>query len=383
MNREKLEQIVDKERLISTFLEMVKIHAPSKNEIKFANYMINEMEKLGAKIYLDEGYKNYGGNAPTIFAKFKGTIPGNGVTLSVHLDVIEPHKDIKPIIEGDIIRTDGTTTLGADDRAGVASVTEALRIIKENNIEHQDIYVILTPCEETGLLGAKNVNWSLIPKDMTPSKTMLVVDNAGRAGLVAHTAPSKYDYTITFKGKKAHAGVEPEKGINAIQLASTAISNMKIGRIDDLTTSNIENIITQGPINVVPDECVVKGEIRGHSEEKISTMLDSYKKSCKDAVNKMGGEYIFDISQDFPALKPADNLVFAKEFCSIYDSIGVKSELQVIGGGSDSNIFAAQGFNSVIIGVGMYDAHTLNESLNTTDLYLTTLAVVKYLAEKR
>ncbi|PID82966.1 MAG: peptidase M20 [Clostridiales bacterium] len=383
LNREKLEQLVSKKVVVDRFLDMIKVHGPSKNEIKFAEYMIKQMESLGAEIYLDNGFETYGGNAPVIFAKFKGSLPGEGITFSVHMDVIEPHAGVEPIIEGDIIRTDGSTTLGGDDRGGCASVTEALRVIKANNIEHQDIYVIMSTCEEVGLLGAKSIDWDKVPEHMMPSKKMLVVDNAGRAGLVAHTGPARYEFEITFKGKKAHAGVEPEKGINAIQLASIAVANMNIGRIDELTTSNIGNIITEGPLNVVPDECKVIGEIRGHDEDKISGILDTYKKSCEKAVDNLGGEFVFDIEQAFPALKPIDDLKFAKEICAVYDAIGVKSELEVIGGGTDGNIYSLKGFNPAIIGVGMYDAHTLSENLNTEDLYNTTLAIVKYVAEKK
>ncbi len=382
LNREKLEELVSKELVVSKFLEIIKIHGPSRKELNVAEYMVTELKNLGAEIYLDKGYENYGGNAPVVFAKFKGSIDGEGISLNAHMDVIEPHANVKTFMDGDIIRTDGTTTLGGDDRAGCASILETIRILKENDIPHKDIFVMLTPCEEDGLQGAKNIDWDSVPENMKPAKHLLVVDNAGRAGLVAHTGPAMYQYEIRFKGRKAHAGIEPENGINAIQLASTAISNMCIGRIDKLTTSNIGNIVTEGPLNVVPDVCIVRGETRGHSEERLAEILDSYKKACKDAVEKLGGEFEFEAERDFPTLKPKDDLKFAKEFAKVYDEIGVESELQVIGGGSDCNIFASSGFESVIIGVGMSDVHTTEESLNTNDLYLTTMALVKYLSSK-
>ncbi len=381
--REQLECMVSKQRLVERFLEMIAIHAPAKQEKPFAEYMIAEFETLGAEIYLDKGYEQYGGNASTIFARIPGTVPGKAIAISIHMDVVEPNKGVAPIIDGDFIRADGTTTLGGDDRGGCAAVMEALKTLKEQQIDHQDIFVVVTPCEEVGLLGAKYIDWERVPEGLMPPKNMIVVDNAGRAGLVAHTGPAMYHYTISFKGRKAHAGIEPEKGINAIQLASHAISRMQIGRLDSLTTSNLGTICTEGAINVVPDSCVVVGELREHSEERLQEVLASYKAACDEAVALMGGSYSFEEKLDFPALKPKDDLVFACEFAALYDAIGVKGELQVIGGGSDCNIFAAEGFNSVIIGFGLYDAHTLQENLNTEDMYLTTLALVKYIAEKR
>lgn len=372
---------MNKERMINNFIEMIKIHSPSKYEKDYTDYLVEKLKELELQVYLDHGYKNYGGTAPTIFAKLKGNISGNGITLAAHTDVVEPSKNVNPIIDGDFIKTDGTTTLGGDDKAGIASILEVLKTIKENNVMHQDIFVLLTPCEEIGMLGAKNIDWSSVPDEMLPAKNILVIDNAGRAGLIAHTAPTKFDVEFSFKGKKAHAGLEPENGINAVQLASIAISNLKMGRIDELTTSNIGYIFSDFPTNVVADECVVKAEVRGHSEERVLDIIKGYEEACKAACDSFGGACKVDYSCDYPTLKPKDDLKFANEFKKIYESLGIESELKVIGGGSDSNILAENGYNSIIIGVGMYNVHTVDETLDTKDLYHTTNAILTYIEE--
>lgn len=372
---------MQKERMVENFLEMIKIYSPSKKEGNFAKYLVEELKNIGAEIYLDEGYKKYDGNSPTIIAKIKGNIEGEGVTLAAHLDVVEPCENINPIIENGVIKTDGTTTLGGDDKAGIASIVETIKVLKEKNLSHEDIFIVLTPCEEMGMLGAKNITWDLIPQNMIPAKNMIVVDNAGKAGIIAHTAPSKYDVIITFKGRKAHAGIEPEKGINAINLAALAISKMKMGRIDELTTSNIGVITSNFPTNIVADECLVKAEVRSHSEEKILEIIEEYRICCEEAINIIKGEYELKYECDYPILKSKDGLKFANEFAKVYEELGVKVELKVIGGGSDSNIFAKNGYNSIIIGVGMYDVHTVNETLELEELYKTTQALIKYITK--
>lgn len=372
---------MNKERLINSFIEMAKIYSPSKKEGKFAKYLVDVLNDMGASIYLDEGYKEYGGDAPTIIAKFPGEIKGDGVTLAAHMDVIEPNEGVEPIIEGNIIKTDGSTTLGGDDKAGIASIIEAVRTIKEENIAHKDIYLVLTPCEEAGMHGAKNVNWDKVPEGMMPSKNMIVLDNAGRAGIIAHSAPAKYLIDISFFGTTAHAGIEPEKGVNAIQLASYALSQMNIGRIDDLTTSNISKISSDFPTNVVPDMCKISGEVRSHSEEKVLEIIESYRNACEEAVEKYNGKYELNYECSYPVLKPIDDLKFAKRFAKVYEDINVPSELKVIGGGSDSNIFSKSGFNSIIIGIGVNKMHTVDEYLETEELYKTTEAVIKYIKE--
>ncbi|MGL4867631.1 MAG: M20/M25/M40 family metallo-hydrolase [Cetobacterium sp.] len=373
---------MDKNRMIDNFIEMVKIYSPSKKEGKYVQYLSEIFESIGMEIYLDKSYSEYGGDGATLIAKLPGNIPGDGFSLAAHTDVVGPCENIKPIIKEGIVKTDGTTTLGGDDKAGIASIIETIKVIKENNLKHEDIYVVLTPCEEIGMLGAKNIKWDLIPKHMIPSKKMIVIDNAGPAGLVAHTAPGRYDFKIIFRGKKAHAGIEPEKGINAIQLAAHSISNFKIGRINEVTTSNIGFIESNFPSNVVADICIITGEVRGHSEETILNILKDYEMQCKNTIEKFGGSYQFEKVCAFPPLKPLDNLVFAKEFCKIYEDMGIDSKLQVIGGGSDSNIFAEKGYNSIIIGVGMYDVHTVDESLDTNELIKTTEALIKYISKE-
>lgn len=373
---------MDKKRIVENFIEMVKIYSPSKGEGRYVEYLGKLFKELGLEVYLDEGHKAYGGDGATIFAKLPGTVLGKGITLAAHTDVVGPCENINPIIDGDIIRTDGTTTLGADDKAGIAVIIETIKVLKEKNIPHEDIYILLTPCEEIGMLGAKNIDWEKVPSHMVPAKDVVVIDNAGRAGFVAHTAPGRYDFTITFHGRKAHAGIEPEKGINAIQLASKAIAAMNIGRIDEGTTSNLGTIQAKFPSNVVANECVTTGEVRSHSVEKILSVLDNYRSACDRAVEEMGGSYTFEDICAFPPLKPVDDLKFAKEFAAAYESMGIESVLQIIGGGSDSNIFAERGYNSVIIGVGMYDVHTVQESLDTAEMFKTTETLIKFISKE-
>ncbi len=370
---------MNKNRLKENFIEMVKIYSPSKNEGNYANYLVNLLKEMGGKIYLDNGHEKYDGNSPTIFVKFPGSIQGEGVTFSAHMDVIEPNENLKIIEEGSIIRTDGTTTLGADDKGGVAAVIEAIRSIKEENKPHRDIFAIFTPAEEIGMLGAKNIDWDKLPKDMYPAKNMIVLDNSGTAGTVAHSAPSRYFLKATFKGKKSHAGIEPEKGVNAILMAAESLSNMNMGRIDELTTSNFSSIKSDFPTNVVPDSCEFTGEIRSHSEEKILEIIKQYENCIKKATEKFGGSYKLEYVCEFPVLKPLDDLKFAKEFAKVYEDMGIESKLIVIGGGSDSNIFAQKGFNSIILAVGMNNVHTVEEYMTLEDLYTTTEALVKYI----
>lgn len=370
---------MNRERIVETFIEMAEIYSPSTKEKEMAEYMIDVLEELDAKIYLDEGYKEYGGNAPVIFAKIEGNVEGEGITLSAHMDVVEPNEGAKLIITDDIIKTDGTTTLGADDKAGIASIIETLRVLKEEEIDHQDIYLILTTAEEFGMVGIKHVDWDKIPEDMISAGDALVVDSSGSAGRVVHSAPSHYIVDMEITGKKSHAGLAPEEGVNAIQVASLIVGKLPMGRIDEETTANISHIHGEFPSNVVPDKCRIYGEIRGHSEERAEDIGREYEQICKEISEEHGAKYTFEITQGYPALKPTDGLVLANKFAKIYEQLGLETELVIGGGGSDSNVLAGYGYNSIILGVGAFDVHTTNEYLVIEDMVVTTEAMIEYI----
>lgn len=367
------------DQLLKILEDLLLIYSPSKDEKQLGDYIIDFMKSLGAEIYLDKSFETYGGNCPTIFVKIKGNLQGEGLTFSAHMDVVEPNEGLKIIKDKNIWKSDGNTTLGGDDKAGLASILYAIKYIVENEKEYTDIFAIFTPGEEAGMLGAKSIDWNEVYKHIDPSKNMIVLDNAGKAKYIAHQAPTSYKYSIEVFGKSAHAGIEPEEGVSAIKILSHIISEMNNGRIDDLTTANISKISSDFPTNVVPDYALAKGEIRSHSKKKVEEILKSYEILCKEACKDFSARYKFICKQDYPLLKSTDNLYFAKKFQEIYKDLGVDAKLQIIGGGSDANFFAQEGFNSIIIGVGMQKVHTKEEYLEIDQLVITSKAIIKYL----
>lgn len=362
----------EREKLLEIFEDLLLIHSPSYREEKVADYIINFVKELGGEIYLDQSQDKYGGKAPTIFVKFAGE--GEGVTFSAHMDVIEPNKNLKIIKEDEVWRTDGNTTLGGDDKGGLAAILYSIYYLVTKDHKHRDIYAIFTPGEEVGMLGARNINWEEVYKNMNPAKNMIVVDNAGSCDKVAYKAPTSYSYKFKIRGKSAHAGIEPEKGISAIMLAAKALSRFKNLRIDEFTTANVSKINSDFPKNVVPDYVEFSGEIRGHDKDHVLEILDQYQKIVGDLTE----DFDFEKTLDYPALAPSD-MEFAKEVIKSYKNVGVDAKEVIIGGGSDANFFAEEGFNSLIVGVGMEKVHTKEEYIVLEDLENTTRSLIDYL----
>lgn len=367
--------MLSKNRLINNFIDMVKVDSPSMQELNMANWIVDYLKKRGIDAIIDDAGKKFGGNSGNVIAYIKGQDSKNPLCFAAHMDQVQPCLSVNPIVDGNIIKTDGTTTLGADDKAGIAAILEALEHILEEKIPHRDIYLLFTVCEESGLLGSKNFN-----PDNLPCKDVVILDAGGPTGIIAYKAPSQENIEFIFHGKKAHAGIEPEKGINAIVVASHAISNMNIGRLDEVTTSNIGRIEGGGATNIVTDKVTFTAEIRSHIPERLNEEIAHMKKCCEDAAKKFDTTYEFNHENSYPSFElHKDSYVFKLSKEAIR-KVGINPVPMVIGGGSDANIIANFGYRCAILSLGMYEVHTVNEYVNIDELYNATQIVYHMMA---
>jgi len=152
--------IVSTERMTKLFLELVRIDSHSRKERDVAQRLERELQALGAEIWFDDAGERVGGNVGNLLARVKGTVDAEPLLLSAHMDTVVPGEGVKPIVEGDVIRSDGTTVLGGDDKSGLTIVCEVLRVLAEREIPHGDVEIAFTICEEVGLLGAKHLDVS-------------------------------------------------------------------------------------------------------------------------------------------------------------------------------------------------------------------------------
>jgi hypothetical protein len=375
---------MNKERLLNTFLDLVKIYSPSRNEINVMKYITEKLEKLGVKYILHDHSAEYGGNTPVIIAKLKKNCDDTNlkaISLSAHMDVVEPSKDLDVYVEDGLVKTRTETTLGGDDKGGVSIILETFESLVENNLPHNDVFAVITPSEEVGLLGAKSIKWEEIPDEFTPAKDMLVLDNGGGADLVAVEGPCMYKINVHYEGASAHAGIEPEKGRSAILAMSNAIAKMRIGRLNDYTTSNIGSIISEFPTNVVPKDCKIRMEVRCLNEDEAKENVDNYVDIFEKTAKEFEVKCNIDIEYDYPPLKQIDGNVLLNRVLDAYNKVGVVAKPIKIGGGCDGNIYLKNGFNSVILGVGMYKIHTIEEYLVISDMEKTAEAVLEFITK--
>lgn len=355
--------MVNRARMVQEFIELVKIDSLSLKERSMADFLKSKLELMGFLPYEDEAGKKTGGDAGNIICFIKGKKDVPAILLMAHMDTVIPGINKQPVVEGNIIKTDGTTILGGDDAAGIECILEAIRVLKEDSTECGDIYIAFTIAEEIGLLGAKNMDYEKIDV-----KYGFVLDNGGKIGTVAVNAPSQNKIEVTVKGRAAHAGIEPEKGTSAIQIAAEAISNMKLGRIDDETTANIGIINGGYATNIICDKVKIDGEARSRNEKKLEMQTLHMKQCFEMAANKFGGSVELKSELMYPAFNIKENDGIVSVLKRAAEKTGIELILEATGGGSDTNIINSKGIQAVDISVGMDKVHSVEEQICIDDM---------------
>lgn len=358
--------IINKKRLINTFLNLVNVSSPAKKEREVADIVKRLLIGKTDRIKEDDCARKIGGNCGNIVAIIRGNYSQNKPPLlfNVHMDTVTPCDSVNPVREKGIIRSDGTAILGADDKAGIAAVIELVNIRKEQEqLPWCNIVILFTVAEEIGLYGSKHCNISEFI-----GAPAYVLDSVSDVGVVTNRAPYGERLSIELFGKAAHAGVHPEQGKNAVLMSARALTEIKLGRIDDETTANIGKVHGGRAINIVPDYVRLDGEIRSHNEKKLLTqeneMIDIFTKEAQ----QLGGKAEIKTQRDYNGFHIAKSEEIIKIALDAAKKIGKKGDVMASGGGSDANIFNQKGLQAVALGVGYENPHTLQEKISEKKL---------------
>lgn len=341
------------DRLTRTFCDMVKIDSESGREERFISYLRGLFEEeLGAKCTVDRY-----GNLVAVFSA-KGCTCESPVLFGCHGDTVRPGTGIQPFIEDGIIRSKGDTVLGADDKAGIAELVEAIRTAER----HPPLEIVVTREEETGLVGSRNLDFSLLKAEMG-----FILDMDALEAVVIG-GPSYMLIDVEILGKAAHAGMEPEKGISAIRAASHAISMLREGRIDDETTVNV-GMIQGGEVrNGVPAKAQVKAECRSLSHEKCVAQGKLVAEVFEVAARAVGARAQVKSELAYKAVSIPEDAEVVGIARSAVSSIGLEPKVMVIRGGTDASVYNEKGIQTVIVGTGVKAEHSPDEHISVSDM---------------
>lgn len=345
--------MVNRERLINSFCDLVRIDSPSNEEEAVAQHLTARLSQLGFAVERDAH-----GN---VIASEPGNNP---LLLSAHMDTVEPGRGIKPQIRGERIVSDGTTILGGDCKAGIAAILEGVESVVEEGIAHRPVQAVFTRGEEIGLVGANNLDFSLIR-----ALEAVVFDGNGPVNTITGSSPTYMGFDVTVKGRAAHAGVEPEKGLSAIRIASEIIGELPQGRLDEETTFNV-GLISGGTVrNAVPAEATFVGEFRSRNTEtfdllklQVTATLDEARRKYREATIEEQLEVMFHTYR----LDPDEPVVRMTR--RIMEKMGLTPNIQPSGGGTDGNVMRLHGIQSVVVGMSTNEMHTVDEYVVIPDL---------------
>ncbi|WP_047151949.1 M20/M25/M40 family metallo-hydrolase [Aneurinibacillus tyrosinisolvens] len=364
--------MVQQERIVNEFMELVQVDSETRNEREICNVLKERFSSLGLEVMEDDAAEKTDHAAGNLIATLKGTVDDcPTIYFTCHMDTVVPGKGIKPSVKDGYIVSDGTTILGSDDKAGIAAMLEAIRILKEQGTEHGTIQFVITVGEESGLQGAKVLD----PVHLT-AKYGFALDSNGKVGDIIVAAPTQAKVKAMIRGKSAHAGVEPEAGISAIQVASKAVSRMPLGRIDKETTANIGSFQGIGPTNVVCDQVEILAEARSLVHEKMVEQTEKMKRAFEETAQEFGATAEVAVEVMYPGFKFSEEDLVVKKAMDGVKAVGRTHRILASGGGSDANVIAGHGIPTVNLAIGYEDIHTTNEKIPVEELVKAAELVV-------
>lgn len=355
--------MINQARLVKTFAELVAIDSPSFGERAMCDKIIQHLQAIGIPSSEDDSAVKIGGTSGNLYAYLEGSLDLPPLLFSAHMDTVEPSQGKKPIFQPDgRITSDGTTVLGADDLSGVAAILEALTALKESGKAHRPIEVLFDTAEEVYCVGIQQFDFSRIR-----SKELYVFDLAGPVGGAAYQAPSILSFQATFNGKAAHAAFSPEKGIHAIKAAAAAAVRIDCGHVGN-TTVNLGTISGGSADNVVPEHCILTGEVRSFCDDNARVQLSKIQAWATEAAQEFGATVDFQTKTLCRAYRIDLESPVVQRFKKTCVELGLQPDLHQTYGGSDNNHFVPHGLSGLVLASGMTNCHSCGEFIRVDEL---------------
>jgi tripeptide aminopeptidase len=362
------------DELRDLFVRLAGIRSPSREEREIADAVARFVRDVGVAVEEDDSAVVTGCACGNLIVRVPGHGEGTPIALCAHLDTVPLDRAPTVVIENDVVRSDGHTILGADDKAAVAALLMVVRDLARE-APAADLEVVFTAGEEIGLQGAKG-----LAPDALRAATVFVLDSEGAPGTVVTSAPTLKAVNAEFRGIAAHAGIEPETGRSAVLAAARAVTGMQLGRLDQETTANVGTIEGGSAVNVVPGRCLVRGEVRSRDEGKLAERLEQMLEAIALAAAETGVDVDVDVHEDFRGYRHAPDSLPLRIVAAALAEVGLEERLIGGGGGSDSNVFNARGLPAVTLGVGFEHVHSPREQIGLEDverMYLLAHALVR------
>jgi len=368
--------------VLDLFLQLVKIPSPLYKVgaiQEFLKGIFNNYPK--AEIIMDEaGSEHPDFEAGNMLINIPATIGYEHLpvlAVEAHVDTVKEDNPIEPIVHLKKVTSDGTTILGADDKAGVAAICIAMELLKDSS--HGPIQIIFSVGEEASMYGMSGFDFKKIE-----AKQILCIDGFEPTHII-NACAGKIKYRALFIGKEAH-GAEPEKANNAIALASVAIADCILRGLMDRTKSGVIHNVAEiqsheGPSdfpsnNTIPGACSVSGELRGLDKVSLNESFKKIQKTMHQAVEDFNGSVNFEILIPYEPFNLVNSEIVQRLIKKNPDK---DFKTESCDGSTHANIYNQYGIESVVIGAGCRNPHAKNEYLVIAELREVTEIILNYL----
>ena len=349
--------------VVSLFTELAALPSPPGDERAVADRVGAYMADLGLDVSEDDAGEKIGSNAGNLYARVEPTDGGTPLFLCAHLDTVPPEAGIEPVLEDGVIRNAAGTILGADNKSAVAVMLEATRRVLAENRPHGGIELLFTPKEEVGLHGA-----AAFDHERLEARVGYVYDQAAPIGEVILGAPYAHSMEFKLHGRAAHAGMYPEEGRSAIAAAAKAISDLKLGRVDEESSANVGLISGGTAGNIVPEWCTFLAEARSHDPEKLADMVREMLEAATFAASLEDCQVETEVHKSYSGYRFKRDDLAVRLAASALERSGYQPSYTLSGGAADANVFNERGLACVNLANGMAEIHTPDEHIAVSDL---------------
>ena len=340
---------------VDLFLELATIPSPPGEERAVADVVLRYLRELG----LEPDEDDFG----NVYASLEPSAEGTPLFFCAHLDTVPPSGELHPVVEDGVIRNAGGTILGGDNKAAVTQMLEGVRRVLVENVPHAGIELLFTRQEEVGLFGAAAFDRTRLRAELG-----FVYDQEGAIGEIILGAPFAQGLEITFHGRAAHAGMSPEEGRSAIQAAAKAIADLRLGRVDEVTTANVGLIRGGAAGNIVPETCSFLAEARSHDERKLGDLVQEMLDACAFAASETECELQCELRKTYRGYRFAKSDGVVALAAAALGRCGHEVRYALSGGAADANVFNERGLRCLNLTHGVYDFHSPEERISVADL---------------
>ena len=343
---------------LDLFLALARIPSPPGQERACVDLVRDVLASFGVASEEDDAGPRIGGDAGNLYARIPGTVPGTPLFFNAHVDTVPLVAGLDPAVEGDWVVNREPAILGADNKATVAGMVDGIRRVVREGIPHAGIELVITVQEEIGLIGAKAFDTGRLHAEVG-----YVYDVDGDPGAMTMRAPSQITLDLEFRGRAAHAGMEPERGRNAIHAAAIALSRLTMGRVAPGASRSVGVIEGGTQRNVVPERCTMQMEVRSLDDAQVAVLAQEIVDAANAAAAETGCSVEIAQTKEYTAYAFTDEDDVVRLARRALEAAGCEVREIETGGGADAHAFNEAGKRCLNLSSGMEAIHTPDERI--------------------